>query len=199
MLNFLAQARSRKLISAIEQGDLDSLARLLKKFTVAELDTALPNQQSALEIAITAQQPKALELLLNQGCNASAPGHDGEPLLQLALKQPHQSLSLITLLLRAGANPNTHNLLHACFDHCPDTQIMVHLSRFAEHGAALTQAEGLIERALKTERLNLIHFLINSGVALPEAQNSLPCSQATFDYARRCQDDLKIRNLMQGC
>lgn len=197
MLKILTSSRNQKLINAIIEADLDKLARLLTKFDAAALDAPLRDKQSAAEVAISAQQPKSLELIMNQGCNANALASCGRPLLLLALQQSENSLNLITQLLRAGADANTDNLLSACFYHCSETEQMVHLSRLIEYGSQLTQDPDLMPLALGTERLELIHFLINSGAELPADMESIHCSDATLSYAKRCVDDRRVREMMQ--
>lgn len=197
MLNFLSNSRDQKLINAIQQGDLDRIAKLLHKYSAESLMSPLLNQQSASEIAIRAHQPKALELLLNKHSNANAPASTDEPLLLLALQQESQSLGLLTQLLRAGGDANTSGLLLSCFEHCSGDELMVHLSRLIEHGASLIQNASLMIKALHTERLDLIHFLINSGAELPENLSGISCTSETLQYAKRCIDDRKIREMMQ--
>ncbi len=198
MLNFLSNNRNQKLISAIRDGDLDKLAPLLKKYDAAALDGPLADEQSAAQLAILAQQAGALELILNAGCNANARSSASEALLVLALKQEKESLALMTQLLRAGGDPNTEGLALGCFDHCEDNTLMVHLSRLLEQGADLFSDHRVILRALDTERLDLIHYLINAGAGLPDECTGADCSDETWSYARRCLDDRKVREMMQG-
>lgn len=197
MLKIFTASRHQKLVDAIIEADLDKLARLLSKFDAAALEGPLRDNQSAAELAICARQSKSLELIMNQGCNANALTCDGLPLLLLTLQQPDNSLGLMTHLLRSGANANTEGVLSACFQYCSDTELMMHLSRLIEHGSQLTQDPELMPLALATERLDLIHFLVNSGAALPSNLAPESCSESTLAYAKRCSEDRKIRLMMQ--
>lgn len=193
----LFSGRQQKLADAITSADLDKLAKLLAKFEINELDAPLYDNQSAVELAILNRQPKSLELLLNRGCDANATTSCDTPLVLLALQQPENSLALLTQLLRAGADANTTGLLSACFSHCAETALMVHISRLIEHGCHISEDTDLMVQALATERLELIHFLINSGANLPADTTSINCSEETLAYAKRCEDDRKVREMMQ--
>ena len=193
----LFSGRQQKLADAITSADLDKLAKLLAKFEANELDAPLYESQSPIELAILNKQPKSLELILNRGCNANAISSCGTPFVLLALRQSENSLALLTQLLRAGADANTTGLLSACFTHCDETELMVHISRLIEHGCQISEDTELMAQALATERLELIHFLINSGANLPCDSASLNCSEATLAYAKRCEDDRKVREMMQ--
>ncbi|WP_370279027.1 hypothetical protein [Pontibacterium sp.] len=193
----LFSGRQQKLVDAITSADLDKLAKLLAKFEADELDARLYENQSAVELAIRAHQPKSLELLLNRGCDANATASCDTPFALLALQQSEHSLALLTQLLRAGADANTAGLLCACFTHCAETELMVHISRLIEHGCRISEDAELMVQALATERLELIHFLINSGANLPADTTSLTCSEETLAYAKRCEDDRKVREMMQ--
>lgn len=193
----LFSGRQQKLVDAITTADLDKLAKLLAKLETTELEAPVHEKQSAVELAIRAQQPKSLELILNRGCNANAIASCDTPLVLLVLHQPENSLALLTQLLRAGADANTTGLLSACFAHCAEAELMVHISRLIEHGCNLSEDADLMGQALATERLELIHFLINSGAHLPTDCSSIGCSDATLAYAKRCEDDRKVREMMQ--
>jgi len=193
----LFSGRQQKLVDAITTADLDKLAKLLTKFEATELDAPVHEKQSAVELAIRAQQPKSLELILNRGCNTNALASCDTPLVLLALHQPENSLGLLTQLLRAGADANTTGLLSACFTHCDEAELMVHISRLIEHGCQISEDADLMAQALATERLELIHFLINSGANLPTDYSAIGCSEATLAYAKRCEDDRKVREMMQ--
>lgn len=193
----LFSGRQQKLADAIASADLDRLSKLLTRFETGELDAPLHQNQSAIELAIRAQQPKSLELILNRGCNANAIASCDTPFALLALQQPENSLALLTQLLRAGADANTTGLLSACFTHCAEAELMVHISRLIEHGCQISEDADLMVQALTTERLELIHFLINSGANLPTDTASLNCSEETLAYAKRCEEDRKVREMMQ--
>lgn len=193
----LFTGRQQKLVDAITSADLDKLAKLIVRFEANELDAPLNENQSAVELALLAQQPKSLELILNRGCDANAVASCGTPFVMLALQQSNNSLALLTHLLRAGADANCAGLLSACFIHCAEAELMVHISRLIEHGCQISTDADLMVQALATERLDVIHFLINSGANLPADTASLNCSEATLAYAKRCEDDRKVREMMQ--
>ena len=146
----LFSGRQQKLVDAITTADLDKLAKLLTKFEATELDAPLHEKQSAVELTIRAQQPKSLELILNRGCNTNALASCDTPLVLLALHQPENSLGLLTQLLRAGADANTTGLLSACFTHCDEAELMVHISRLIEHGCQISEDADLMAQALAT-------------------------------------------------
>lgn len=193
----LFSGRQKKLVDAINTGDAEKLVKLLAKLDAADLDLPLDENRSAVELAILAQQPQSLELILSRGGDANANASCGTAFTLLALQQSDKSLALLTLLLRSGADANTEGLLHACFSHCTETELMVHISRLIEHGCHIQDDAGLMVKALATERLELIHFLINSGANLPTDCSSIACSEATLAYAKRCEDDRKVREMMQ--
>jgi len=197
MLKILSSGRDQKLVAAITQGDLEKLAKLLPKYKTAQLDAPLHEQQNAVELAICAGQAKALELLLGRDTNANGTTHKGQPFILLALEYPDHSLALITQLLRHGAYANTPGVLNTCFRYCNKAQLMMHLSRLIEHGCDLCRDPELMPQALVDGRPELLHFLINSGATLPETKEGIACSDEAWAYAKRCEDDVRIRQMMQ--
>ncbi|UTW11488.1 hypothetical protein [Marinobacterium rhizophilum] len=217
MLKLLTGSPATRLIQAIERDDADALAKWLRKASPALLSQPLHDDLLATELAIDAQRPKLLWLLLNAGADANAIGTDGTPLSwrALSLQGPEpKSLELLAALLRAGADANSCNpagtpLLHACFEVCSPARLMLHLSRLLEAGAGIDSQDAagrsILQLALHSDRRELIQFLIHSGAALPEelplgAPDSAQAdiNPETLTYARRCQQDYRIRQQFLG-
>lgn len=202
MLSLFKKQKESKLLTAIETGDLNTLAKRLK-----QIDAKLLNQQtdrfSTIEIAIRAGQAKALGILIDAGANLEQLASTNEPYLLLALQQEH-SLPLISVLLQSGADPeyimktsDTH-VVTACFQHCSSASLMLHLNRFIQYGIDLNQpdSQGLtaLDHALKTENKALLNFLIVSGSDTPQSwPETTP--EALKAYLNRCIDDLRIRQM----
>ncbi|MBR9884120.1 MAG: hypothetical protein GYB21_10895, partial [Oceanospirillales bacterium] len=90
------------------------------------------------------------------------------------------------------------SLLHWCFDSVKPEQLMLHLSRLVQHGADLSHGDELVSLAMLENDQATVHFLIHSGAPLPEALDRINCSEAMRDYAKRCADDKRIREMMLG-
>ena len=206
---FFTRYHFKKLQQAIIDGDL---ALLKKQF--GKLDQASLQQErfcfqdmtlNAQELAIQAGQPKALEHLLSAGLTLES--STALPLLYQALRQQEQSLALLTVLLQAGApfeypEAETDYALQACFKYCSEDKLMLHLSRLNEYGADLNRADAeentALILALKSNQQALVQMLINSGAALPENLAEGICSDELRQYAKRCSEDLRIRQMMLG-
>jgi ankyrin repeat protein len=219
MLKLFTGSPATRLTQAIERDDADALTKWLRKASPELLSQPVDNGLLATELAIDAQRPKLLTLLLNAGCDANAVGAKGLPLSWRCLTThglAGYSLELLAALLRAGADANSCDssgtpLLHACFDYCQPARLMLHLSRLLEAGARIDSLDAagrsILQRALHSDRRELIQFLIHSGAALPDelssdtsasdsAQSDL--NPETLTYARRCQQDYRIRQQFLG-
>ncbi|WP_432470941.1 hypothetical protein [Amphritea sp. HPY] len=199
----------KKTAIAIAEGDLSLLKKQLGKIQSEQLNSPLFEHQggyiSAAELAIVNQQAKALEHLLQSGCSTEYRSSD-QPLLYLALQQK-QSLALLTVLLQQNsptrfAGLEISSAEFACFRYCPAASLMLHLSRLVEYGGELNQVnqEGhsLLLLALATEQQSLLQFMINSGAEIPHEIADNWCSNEIVSYAKRCADDLRIRQMMLG-
>ncbi|MBY4675702.1 hypothetical protein [Marinobacterium arenosum] len=196
MLNFL-KGRSAKLADAIDRGALDKLGPLLNRFDADQLNGPLLEGQSATERAIRANQAGALRLILDKGGTADTLASDGQPLSPLALQQP-DSLALLSALLQAGANANGcdqagRSLLQLCLIHCPPARRMLHLNRLIQHGADLQSQPQLLLNALQQQDRELVQFLVNSGLDLPDTLPDAEYDAELLNYARRLQQDRQIR------
>ena len=195
MFEFL-KGREQQLIEAIEAGDLETLGPLLNKFDEHSINGALKDHQNAAELALRANQPKALILILTKGGDAAGTSHDGEPLTALALQQ-EQSLPLLSALLAAGADISAcdnqgRSLLQQCAAKCEEGQLPLHLSRLQQAGIDLDSEPSLLLNALQQFNQPLIQFLINSGCTLPDAlPTEVPAEAQT--YAQRLVQDYQIR------
>lgn len=209
MLKFLTGSSATKLAQTIERDDADALAKLLRKAPATLLTQPVDKGRLATELAIDAQRPRLLTLLLNAGADADATDPQGQPLSWRTLVihgQAGKSLDLLGALLRAGADPNSRNredtpLLHACFTHCEPARLMLHLSRLLEAGAGIdslnASGQSILQLAFYSDRLEVIQFLIHSGAALPDTLAAdIPAD--TLRYARRCQQDYHIRQQFLG-
>jgi len=198
MLKIFANSRSVKLYEAIRGGDLDKLSKLLPKFDSEQLSQPLQNQQSPLEVAIRSQQAKALALLLQKKPPTDQAVSSGESLPQLALRQPEASLALLSALLQGGVEADSAELAAACFEHCEESQLMLHLSRLIQHDPALIENPLMMQRGLAFGSQPLLHFLINSGAPLPDDIDSDACDPELLQYACKCAEDRKIRQMFLG-
>ncbi|WP_027856806.1 hypothetical protein [Marinobacterium jannaschii] len=198
MLKIFANSRSAKLYQAIRTGDLDKLSKLLPKFDREQLSQRLQEQQSPLEVAIRSQQARALELLLQKKPPTDQPCSSGESLPLLALQQQDASLALLSTLLQGGIEADSAALAAACFAHCDESQLMLHLSRLIQHDPALIENPQLMHQGLASGSQPLVHFLINSGALLPDDLDEAAYDTQLLHYARKCAEDRKIRQMFLG-
>lgn len=130
--------------------------------------------------------------MLNFGANPGQTSHTNAALTlaELSLRQ-EKSLPLLTALYTAGAKTDPTPLLQQCFDHCSEQELMLHLSVLLQHGGQLD--DKLVHKALASDQLPLIHFIINSGACCPDDIDQHSYSEETLNYAKKCWDDQKIR------
>ncbi|GGC04452.1 hypothetical protein GCM10011352_33310 [Marinobacterium zhoushanense] len=202
MLKIFRDARTAKLVTALNSGDRDMLAKLAGKVDSEQLGTPLSEGLNAAELALQAGQPDALAWVLERTELAGGQGVDGRPYTLIALRHADQSLGLLNTLLQAGADANARfegrSLLHWCFDSVKSEQLMLHLSRLVQHGAELSTGAELVTLALLRDDQATVHFLIHSGAPLPEQIDQIECSEAMRCYAKRCVEDKRIREMMLG-
>lgn len=184
-----------KAHQAMTAEDSIKFAQLLSKLSDAELQTPVSDElPSLLELSILHGQSKMLEQILQ--VQQTLPNNcDSRPelsLVQLVLQQP-QSHALLSKLITALPKTERDTLADNCFTYCQENQLMLHLSLLSQQGIAL-QSEHLLT-ALKRQDKALIHFLINSDVALPEASEYEDADGEMVAYAKKCADDLKIRQM----
>ncbi len=206
MFSFLQQRQLNKAFQAIQQGDLDRVAKFLKQTEVDTLNQPIFNHQTACEVAIYAQQDKSLNLLLSAGADPNGTSQEGIPLLFLTLSM-EKSLSLMSELLKAGAWVNQPHPIHqepvliSCIKQCSSEHRMLHINRLQQYGASLDvkdeDGRSAFDYALVTQDRSLLSFLIQSGVEPPtEWPTDLPEDLQT--YLKRCVDDLRIRKMFLG-
>lgn len=206
-MNFFAQRTLKKLTTAITAGELQSLKKQIAKLDPQQRrDCRIDYQGNAVSLtglAVQSGQPKALEQLLNAGCSYES----DPPLLLQALQHPTQGLALCTVLLQAGVpteypQQTLSSSAIACFHYCPPERLMLFLSRLNEYGADLNMPdrEGItpLMKALQLEQQPLVQMLVNSGAQLPEQLPPNWCSAEILSCARRCAEDLRIRQMMLG-
>jgi len=199
MLKLFHNARSARLIKALQAGDLDSLNSLSRKIEPAQLYQPLHQGRNGIELCIEAEQPRALAWVLERHPDPQARASLASRYLLSALRQTQQSLALLSVLLKAGADANSRHqdrsLMHWCFEYCPAASLMLHLGRLAEAGARLDDP-ALIPLALRQGDRALIHYLINAGAPLIEPLEQTGLDEELLAYARRCSEDKRIRELM---
>ena len=197
----ISQQRIDKTISVIEAGDLPALLKLLPKLDADWLNQPRANTPSLLELSIAAQQPTLVEQLINAGADPNQTGLKHESLLVLALQQPAQRLALITLLMKGGAKPQGLATIKACFDHCPEKELMLHLNRLEQYGVDLTlvdsQGNSALQYALASNNRELMHFLVSSGAPLPDEWPTT-LDEELKAYLTRRAEDRRIRLMMLG-
>ncbi len=209
MFKLFSNSTAARLAQAIERDDADALAKVLRKASPVLLSQPVNNGLLATELAIDAQRPELLRLLLNAGCDANARNTENLPLSWRALSTQGaggKSLELLGTLLRAGADPNSCNtagtpLLHACFEFCEPARLMLHLSRLLEAGAHINstdeRGQSVLLLALRSERRELIQFLIHSNATIPEPLGADIDGDIAL-YAQRCRQDYQIRQQFLG-
>lgn len=207
-MSFFIQRTLNKLTQAVIDGDLSGLKKQISKLDPqqrAQQDFQFQGQAvSLVELAVSAGQAKALQQLLNAGCPFE---NTDPPLLYQAMQHPREGLALCTVLLQAGSATEYPGLSPAsaalaCFELCPDNRLMLFLSRLNEYGANLNSADrdGVtpLMKALQKEQQPLVQMLVNSGAQLPENLPDNWCSAEILQCAKRCAEDLRIRQIMLG-
>tara|TARA_R110002050_G_scaffold52947_7_gene120367 strand:+ start:2506 stop:3093 length:588 start_codon:yes stop_codon:yes gene_type:complete len=184
----LAQAHN-----AILSDDRDKLIKQLKRIKPSDIDKpASSTAPSLVETCILQQQPKHLSLVLDYGASASGHNAHAQPFGLLSLQQ-EQSLPLLTALLAAGNSEDKNQLMTACFEYCPTNQLMLHIALLTQYGAEIS--DSIVIKALELDEQALIHFLLNSGATLPTQYDKNNVSEDILTYAKKCVDDLKIRQM----
>jgi hypothetical protein len=193
VLNLFKNDRIAKAYQAILADDKDKLLKQLQKIKATEINNPSSETTPGLvEACIIQQRPKLLTLVLAHGASPTGISLNDIPFAALAFQQEN-SLSLLTALLQAGNNEKREPLLNLCFDHCPPTQRMMHISLLLQHGAKINDT--LLTQALVLGERPLIHFLINSGAILPTPPPDDTTNEEMLVYARKCAEDLKIRQM----
>ena len=193
MLNLFKDKQLNKILCAIDEEDELTLAKLLRKNNSEKLIAQQIEQSvNLLQQTIISHKPKSLKLLLQHHADFALPITQAEGYLQLALQQEN-SLPLLNILLQFELNEDPQPLLDECFTHCSEQQLMLHLSLLLNAGARLTDA--IFIQALNSEQRPLIHFLIQHGANTPENFAANTSSEETLNYAKKCVEDRKIREM----
>ncbi|MGB0733942.1 MAG: hypothetical protein ACPGPF_09245 [Pontibacterium sp.] len=187
MLNNLFASASTKTLNAIKQGDSDSLAKLIKKPQWAHLATELCQTEDLLALAINENQPDALRLLLEAKVISAKP-----EALYLAALQNENSLSPITLLLQHRVTA-PQDLWEHCLTELPSAKLTVHLSRLFEYGNTPSNLDLVLCNILATNNQPLVYFAVSSFKALPKTLDELDCDEDIKRYAKRCLEDIHLR------
>jgi len=206
MLTSWFNSRHNRLAKAIADADETRVVRLLSKCSAETLQQLDIEGRSLLELAVQSRQPRILQLLLQRCINTLPHAACGTPLTLLAIQQPQNSLALLSVLLRAGADPNSVHagqpLLHHCVDHCQRAELMLHLSRLLEHGADINQPDQtgihLMQRLLPTGNLPLLQFALQSGALCEPVWLETLEDPALQVQLRRTLEDMRIRQMMLG-
>lgn len=201
MLKLFHNARTAKLVRALQSADMDTLTALGRRLEPGRLQQPLHEGLTAIELSIQAEQPGALQWVLEQYPQAQERAAVATAALITALRQPRQSLALLSVLLKAGADANhSHEnrpLMHWCFDCCPAPTLMLHLGRLAEAGARLDDP-ALLPLALHQGDRALIHYLINARRSPGRPSGGGWPGPGVAGYARRCAEDKRIREMLLG-
>lgn len=195
MFNFFKSDRLAKAYKAIENGNLDKLADLLKKIETSEINTVVSDQIPSLaEHCVLSHNPKALKLVLDHGGSADLipKTKSANNLYSLALQQ-QASHALLSPLLSHGTEANIQQLMLECFDSNDEQQRMLIISLLMQHGATID--DELVHLAMKSENLPLINLLFNSGACLPTDIQDKGYKEEVLAYAQKCVEDLKIRQM----
>ena len=206
MLKSWFNSRADRLATAIYDADEARVVRLLSKCSAEALQQLDAQGRSLFELAVHARQPRILQLLLQRSADPLPHAACGTPLALLAIRQPQGSLALLSVLLRAGADPNlVHEglpLLHHCVEHCQATELMLHLSRLLEHGADINQLDQagahLMQRLLPTGNRPLLQFMLQSGARCESDWLESLEDPALQVQLRRTLEDMRIRQMMLG-
>lgn len=193
MFKLFKSDRLAKAFKAIDADDLTKLQKHLQKLEPEEINQPVSDDTPPLaEVCILKEAPKVLKLVLNFGASPDLTSHTDPSLTlaELSLRQ-EKSLPLLTALYTAGAKTDPTPLLLQCFDHCTEQELMLHLSVLLQYGGQLD--DELIHKALASDQLPLIHFIVNSGAACPDDIDQYDYSEETLNYAKKCWDDQRIR------
>lgn len=205
MLGSLFNSPLERLHTSITAGDVDKVAKRLTRLEARALSQPGPGGTHALELALSADNPRILVLLLQKAEHPLPAARCGTPLCVLALQQ-HNSLAQLTALLQADSDANQCHrglpLLHLCVEYCRPDSLMVHLSRLLQHGADIDQpdAEGqtLLEKLMPRADQALLQFLIQSGARCEDRWLEQLADEALALQLRRVCEDLRIRRMMLG-
>ena len=193
MLNLFKNKQLDKILGAIEDEDELGLAKLLRKISPEKLIAQQTEQNiNLLELTITGHKVKSLKQLLQHHATLAVTTSEGTGYLQLALQQEN-SLPLLDTLLKHGINEDPKPLMEACFIHCSEQQLMLHLSLLFNAGAQFT--DDTFIQALNSEQRPLIHFLIQNGANMPVDMAAITSSEETLNYAKKCVEDRNIREM----
>lgn len=207
-MKFFTQRTLKKLTTAVVESDLTALKKQIARLDEQQRQSRQFDYQgrpvSLAELAILSGQPKALQQLLNAGCGYAS---EDTPLLYKAMQQTSEGLALCTVLLQAGVETeypqySPNSAVSACFEYCPPAKLMLFLSRLNEYGADLNLPDdkGIspLMKALQLEQQPLVQMLVNSGATIPDQIPAEWCSEAILQCAKRCAEDLRIRQIMLG-
>jgi len=201
MLRRLQQARSeRRLHKALAEADGVRLLKRLKGGCDpnSRLQDTAGNPRSLLQLAIENGHPEPVRLLLDAGAAVDDP-----QLLHHAMGSGPQALRMLTLLLRAGADPNgdAGSAFFASLEQPDSATTQLLISRLMEHGGDVNCRDAQhgtpLRYALLAERQELSCLLISAGATLPDGLDQLPCSDELKALARRNARDLEVRRLLQ--
>lgn len=193
MFSFSRQGQLKKLQQAIEKNELQTLVGLLRKTSPEKL--AQLQQETGcnlLQQAILQGAVESVERLLQHHGEQTLPLPEKGSYLMLALQQEN-SLSLLGKMLPSPLDEPVQPLLAASLKSCSVQQLMLHISLLVTHGVSLT--DEVMLHALQAEDKALIHFLIESGAEIPADQSVDNSSDEALNYARKCQEDKKIREM----
>ncbi len=205
--NLFGQSR---LARALQHNDLKLLLKSIKAGDDINRPLRLASESKdalerpPLEQALRLQQPESLQKLLEAGAKLPQRDAANQLLLTVAINSPEQALSLTSLLLDAGADPNADDgePLFNCLNLSDDNQLLLLLNRLVQYGGNLNthlrNGDSVLSRLLIAQRNMPIGALISAGAELPANLDQLNCNDELKQFARRKAQDLAIQRQLMG-
>ena len=190
MLSKLFKSDIDKLKKALLKEDLKGFREILNRIDPTDLST---ESTQLIEATIKEAAPDYLEALLQKLQVTDSEALLNHGLLACTTEQPTKTLRV---LLRNGLNritPHQLNQLSSYIVSNRESDRLALLSLLSQHGCNLNGATDTIEFAIHKEDLELIKFLIESGVTLNEQQLT-QASEAFQSYANRIIADKTLRD-----
>ena len=168
------------------------------------LNSDIADERSPMEHCLRLEHPECLQKLIEAGAELPLQHGDGRLLLIHAIEAKQQSLSLLTLLLQAGADANAQQgeALFSCLSVDNENLQLLLITRLIEHGADINRhqrsKQRLLDRLLLNERMMIVGVLISAGAELSDEFDQLHCSDELKQFARRKVQDLAIQRQLLG-
>lgn len=202
--------RQPRLARALQNNDIKLLLKAIKAGDDLNQPIRLSSEPShstkltPVEQALRLQHPECLQKLLESGAELPQHDHTNRLLLSSAIGAPQHALTLTTVLLKAGANPNADNgePLFNCLSLSDDNQLLLLINRLEQYGGDLNafdrDGDTLLTRLLISQRTMLVGALISAGALLPDDIDQLDCSDEIKQFAKRKAQDLAVQRQLLG-